>query len=30
MFLTKQMSHGMLHHVEFQIFFELLHRFDLV
>jgi hypothetical protein len=24
------MSHEMLHHVEFQIFFELLHMFDLV
>jgi sulfur relay (sulfurtransferase) DsrF/TusC family protein len=30
LFLTKQMSHEMLHHVEFQIFFELLHMFDLV
>jgi hypothetical protein len=25
LFLTKQVSHEMLHHVEFQIFFELLH-----
>jgi hypothetical protein len=24
------LSHEMLHHVEFQIFFELLHMFDLV
>jgi hypothetical protein len=24
------MSHEMLHHVELQIFFELLHMFDLV
>jgi hypothetical protein len=30
LFFTKQMSHEMLHHVEFQIFFELLHMFDLV
>jgi hypothetical protein len=30
LFLTKHMSHEMLHHVEFQIFFELLHIFDLV
>jgi hypothetical protein len=30
LFLTKHMSHEMLHHVEPQIFFELLHMFDLV
>jgi hypothetical protein len=28
--LQNNVSHEMLHHVELQIFFELLHMFDLV
>jgi hypothetical protein len=30
LFLAKYASHEMLHHVEPQIFYELLHMFDLV
>jgi hypothetical protein len=30
LFLAKHVSHEMLHHVEPQIFFELLHMVDLV
>jgi hypothetical protein len=30
LFCPKHMSHEMLHHVEPQLFFELLHMFDLV
>jgi hypothetical protein len=29
-YFVKTMSHEMLHHVELQIFIELLHMFDLV
>jgi hypothetical protein len=30
LFCQNHMSHEMLHHVELQIFFELLHMFDLI
>jgi hypothetical protein len=30
LFCPNHMSHEMLHHVELQVFFELLHMFDLV